>query len=381
MSASFSARTTRIAIAVFFFISGFGFTTWASRIPDIQHKLQLNNAQLGTVLFALPLGLILTLPVTGMLLQRFSSRDIMFVGTLTFNLMLSCIGFVTQAWQLAIVLFFFGCSRNLMNISVNAQSVGIQKLYNRSIITTFHGIWSVAGSAGAALGWLLVALRILPDWHFLCVGALLIITGWFAYPETLREPPSPQASGRKFILPDRYLLKYGLISFASMACEGTMYDWSGIYFQKAVHAPRNMVIAGYVMYMIAMSAGRFGGDKLVHRLGVKTMIRYSGLLIFAGLGLSALLPAAVTAGLGFMMTGLGVSCVVPLVFSMAGRSKTMGNGPAIAAVSTVGYIGFLIVPPVVGYLAEAAGLRWTFAFIALFGLLIMIMIMNVKEEE
>ena len=112
-------RAARIAITLFFFISGFGFSSWASRIPDIQHRLQLNEAELGSLLFALPLGLILTLPVTGILLQRFSSRYIMMAGALVFNLMLCLLGFVSNTWQLAVVLFCFGSSRNLMNISMN----------------------------------------------------------------------------------------------------------------------------------------------------------------------------------------------------------------------------------------------------------------------
>lgn len=376
-----SPRSARIAIAIFFFISGFGFSSWASRIPDIQHRLQLNEAQLGSLLFALPIGLILTLPVTGMLLQHFSSRNIMMVGTLVFNLMLSLIGFVTHPWQLVVLLFIFGCSRNLMNISVNAQSVAIQKFYTRSIITTFHGIWSLAGFGGAALGALMVYLEILPSWHFLGVGVVLILTGFYAFPNCLHQPPAPQSNGKRFILPDRHLLKFGLISFAVMACEGTMYDWSGIYFEKAVHAPKGIVTAGYVAYMIAMSIGRFSGDKVVHKLGVVTMIKYSGLLVFSGLSLAAILPHPVSAGIGFMLTGVGVSCVVPLVFSMAGKSKSMSGGPAIAAVSTVGYLGFLMVPPVVGYLAHAAGLRWAFAIIALFGIAITAMILRVKEEK
>jgi len=374
-------RSARIATTIFFFVSGFGFSTWASRIPDIQRKLQLNEAQLGSVLFALPLGLNLTLPVTGMLLQRYSSRNIMMLGVTVFNLMLSLIGFADTTWQLVIILFCFGSSRNLMNISVNAQSVAVQALYNRSIITTFHGVWSIAGFGGAALGAIMVYYSVLPSWHFLVVGLALIALGIYAFPDSPRVPPSPQANGRRFILPDRYLLKYGFISFAVMACEGTMYDWSSIYFHKAVAAPRGTETWGYVVYMIAMSAGRFGGDKVVHKLGIPSMIRYSGILIFCGLLLSAIFPHPIAAGLGFMMTGLGVSCVVPLVFSMASRSTNMSSGPAIAAVSTVGYIGFLIVPPVVGYLAEAAGLRWAFAIIAMFGVLIVALISKVKENS
>jgi MFS family permease len=375
-----SPRAARIAITLFFFISGFGFSSWASRIPDIQHRLQLNEAELGSILFALPLGLILTLPVTGILLQRFSSRNIMMVGALVFNLMLALIGFVSNSWQLVILLFCFGCSRNLMNISMNAQSIGVQALFSQSIITTFHGVWSLAGFGGALIGLLMVNLTIPTSWHFLAVGLSMVLLGFFAFPTSLHQPPATSSGGKRFILPDKYLLKYGLISFAVMSCEGTMYDWSGIYFAKAVHAPKGVVTAGYVAYMIAMAMGRFSGDKLIPKWGIPNMIKYSGLLIFSGLLLAAIFPVPVIAGIGFMMTGLGVSCVVPLVFSMAGRSKSMSGGSAIAAVSTVGYLGFLMVPPVVGFLAEAAGLRWAFAIISCFGLVISWLINRVKED-
>jgi MFS family permease len=165
-------------------------------------------------------------------------------------------------------------------------------------------------------------------------------------------------------------LKLGFICFASMAIEGTMYDWSAIYLKKAVHASKGMASAGYAVYMVAMMLGRFTGDKLANRIGVKPMLKYSGLFILTGLLLAAVLPYTVTTALGFMMTGFGVSCVVPMVFSMAGKIKHMSGGPAIAGVSTIGYFGFLIVPPTVGFIAEAFNLRWSIALIALFGALI-----------
>lgn len=365
-----SPHKNRIATAVFFFVSGFGYSTWASRIPAIQQRLHLNEAQLGATLFALPVGLMLTLPVTGTLLSRYSSRYIMLTGTVLFNLMLTVLGFVQYTWQLVIVLFCFGSSRNLMNLSANAQSVGVQALYDRSIIATFHGIWSLAGFGGAALGSLMVANGINPSWHFMIVGILLILFALLFYPHSLHQPPKPEERKRGFSLPDRNLLKYGFISFASMSCEGTMYDWSGIYFQKAVHASKEIVTIGFVVYMVAMTLGRFTGDRLVTRYGVKPMLTYSGLLIFSGLMLATILPYPFTAGFGFMLVGFGVSCVIPMVFSTAGRTKGMTGGAAIAAVSTVGYIGFLLVPPMVGFIAQTANLRWSFAIVALMGLLI-----------
>ncbi len=379
MPANPSPKTYRIATAVFFFISGFGYSTWASRIPTLQQKLQLNEAQLGAVLFALPVGLMLTLPVTGNLLSRFSSRNIMFIGTVAFNLMLALLGFTTSIWQLVLVLFCFGSSRNLMNISVNAQSVSVQQLYNRSIITTFHGIWSMAGFAAAALGYLMVSGKIPPSYHFLIVGFMLIVAAVFFFPKTLNQKPVKQERRPAFVLPEKSLVKFGLISFASMACEGTMYDWSGIYFQKEVHASAAIATAGFVVYMIAMTTGRFLGDRLVNRIGTKPMLRYSGILIFVGMLLSAIFPVAIIAGFGFVLIGFGVACVVPLVFSIAGKSKTLSSGSAIASVSTVGYLGFLMVPPVVGFVAQAAGLRWSFALMAVLGALMVFMVSKIED--
>jgi MFS family permease len=368
-------------VTIFFFVSGFGFSTWASRIPTIQQELHLNEAQLGAVLFALPIGLMGTLPLTSVLLSRFDSRRIMMIGAMLFNLMLCGIGFANQTWQLVFALVCFGSSRNLLNISVNAQSIGVQALYDRSIIARFHAVWSLAGFGGAAVGSLMVSLAVSPAWHFVTVGILLTACCIYAYPGSLPQRPAPRERRPWFALPDKTLAKYGLISFASMACEGTMFDWSGIYFRKAVGANREIATLGFVAYMTAMTLGRLTGDRLANRFGIRTMLTYSGALIFSGLLMATALPFALTAGFGFILTGFGVSCVIPMVFSMAGRSAGMSSGSAIAAVSTVGYLGFLVVPPLVGSVAQLAGLRSAYGMMAGFGLLITILVRLTLRDE
>ena len=368
-------------VTIFFFVSGFGFSTWASRIPTIQQQLHLNEAQLGAVLFALPIGLMATLPLTGVLLSRRDSRRIMMIGAVLFNLMLCAIGFATRTWQLVIALLCFGSSRNLMNISANAQSIGVQALYDRSIIARFHAVWSLAGFGGAALGALMVSFSVAPGWHFLIVGTLLTAMCVYAYPDSLPQKPAPRERRPWFALPDKTLAKYGLISFASMACEGTMIDWSGIYFRKAVHTSGKGATLGFVVYMTAMTLGRLTGDRFASRLGIKTMLTYSGGLIGAGLLLATLLPYPLTAGFAFILTGFGVSCVIPMVFSMAGRSANMSSGSAIASVSTVGYLGFLIVPPLVGSVAQLAGMRGAFGMMAGFGVLITVLVRLTLDNE
>ena len=375
-------RRIRIANAVFFFLSGFGYSSWASRIPSMQNKLHLNEAQLGSVLFALPIGLMMTMPLTGRLLGRFNSRSILLIGVMIFNVMLGFAGFSAHTWQLVLILLCFGSARNLFNISLNAQAVSVQKLFPRSIMTTFHGIWSLAGFAGAGLGYLMVSHNVYTSWHLLAVSAGMIVTTLLTYPYLLHDKPTPSTERKPlFSLPDKHLLNFSFICFASMACENTMYDWSGIYFRKAIGTSKAEATAAFAVYMIAMTLGRFSGDRIVGRFGIKLLLKVSGILICSGMLLASLVTNPWVAGLGFVAVGLGVSCIVPLVFSMAGKSTKMSSGSALAAISTVGYLGFLIVPPLVGFVAQALSLRWSFGIIGLLGALIVYLVSRVERPS
>jgi MFS family permease len=376
-----SPEQLRLATSVFFFISGFGYSTWASRIPSIQQHLHLNEAQLGGVLLAMPIGLILTLPITGKLLGHFESRTIMLVGAIIFNSLLALPGFVVDTLQLVVVLFCFGSARNLMNLSANTQAVDVQALYSRSILTTMHGIWSIAGFAGAGLGYLMVLFNVHTRWHLLGVSIVLVIAAIICFPYTLEKKPVPQTKKPVFSLPDKQMMKFALICFGCMACENIMYDWSGIYFLKVIHSSKAASIGAYVIYMVTMTIGRFGGDKLVGKIGVKKLLTYSGWLIFSGLMTAVLLPFQISAGIGFALVGLGVSCIVPLVFSIAGKVKNVNTGQSLAAVSTIGYLGFLLVPPMVGFIAQATNLQWSFAVIALMSTIIIFNVASIADAE
>ncbi|HVW14951.1 MAG TPA: MFS transporter [Mucilaginibacter sp.] len=383
-----SPRRMRIANAVFFFISGFGYTTWTSRIPDLKLQLHLDKAQLGAALFALPIGLFVTIPFTTRLLTIFSSNRIMVIGAIAFNVMLALVGYSSLYWQFIVILFFFGSSRNLLNLATNTQSVSVQKFYQKSIITTFHGIWSLSGLAGVFASWILTFLGVPTYWHLLSVGILMSVLAIIALPNTLYQKPEPRKEEPTFsfrkrilILQDKDLFKFAMICFATMACENVMYDWSGIYVREAVHANEKIVTTGLLVFMISVAAGRFIGDRITGRLGIRRLLVNSSVLIVAGFTIAILLPHVVTALIGFSLVGFGVSCIVPLVYSMAGKSKTLSEGPAIAAVSSVGYLGFLFVPPFVGFVAQAVNLQLAFSIIALFGFLILWMTTKINEGK
>ncbi len=375
-------RLHRIAVSGFFFLAGICFASWASRIPDIQAKLQLNSAALGGILLCLPVGLLTSLPVAGFLVARYGSRIIVMVSAILYACTLTMLGLADSVTQLMLTLFVFGFGGNMMNISMNTQAVATETLYDKPIMASFHGLWSIAGFTGAAIGTLMVRFGVLPPWHFLSITALatlilLIFSGKLNRRDSNRYEKQPI-----FVRPDKSLLNFGLIAFFSMICEGAMFDWSGIYFAKVVHPEPAMVTVGYTAFMCTMATGRFIGDWVAFRLGMKRMLQFSGLLTATGLLLAVIFPQFITATLGFLIVGAGVSSIIPIIYSAAGKSKVMSPGVAIAAVSTIGYLGFLFGPPFIGFIAQVTSLRISFGLIAVMGTMIAVIAgMNRIENQ
>ena len=181
-----------------------------------------------------------------------------------------------------------------------------------------------------------------------------------------------------FSKPDGMLMQLGVIGFFSMASEGAMFDWSGVYFQDVVHAPKSLIALGYMCFMIAMASGRFVGDRLISKYGRQTMLKISGVLISTGLFLSVIFPHIITATLGFLIVGFGVSSIVPMVYSAAGKQTKIPPGMALAAVSSISFLGFLMGPPLIGYIAQLFSLRYSFAVIGLLGVSISLMVSKIK---
>jgi MFS family permease len=360
-------RRYRIATSVFFFIAGLTFSTWASRIPAIQSKLHLSDGGLGGVLFALPAGLMLSLPLSGWLVSRYGSKPMMIAGALFYPAILLLLASSTSVIQLTMSLFAFGVMGNLINIAMNTQAVGVESLYGRSIMASFHGLWSLAGFSGALIGTFFVSQGIPPLIHFSIVAALAVILVILFFKNSLPHDAGNREPQKLFVKPDQKILLLGLIAFCTLLCEGAMADWSGVYFKKIVEAPASMITLGYVAFTAMMAVGRFLGDWLVTKFGVKNMLQISGALITSGLLLSVLFPYLATATVGFLFVGFGVSSVVPIVYGLAGKSKTMSPGTALAAVSTIGFLGFLVGPPVIGFIAQAVSLRWSFTLIGILG--------------
>lgn len=362
----YAPKIVRAAVAAMFFMAGLVFSSWASRIATIQQKLHLSDAQLGAVLFALPVGLMLSLPISGWAVTKIGSRKVLAASLTLYGLALVSLGFASSVYILVACLVVFGLGSNAVNISVNTQAVATEALYPKPILASFHGLWSLAGFIGAGIGTFMIGSNILPEIHFTCIAIVTVIAIVICW-KYLHHDQSHEDTGPAFVMPDKSLITLGLIAFCSMVIEGAMFDWSVIYFKKIVLAQGAWIGAGYTAGMCFMAAGRFVADWFSHKFGLKTTLQVSGLLSTIGLVTVVVFPTLIPAIIGFMFVGAGISSVVPMVYSAAGKSITMKPGAAIAAVSTISFMGFLIGPPVIGFLAGLFTLKISFLFLAAMG--------------
>lgn len=371
----------RWAVSLYYFAMGLCFATWASRIPDIKSMLNLSEGDLGTVLFAIPFGQLFIMPFSGTLATKYGSHKTSVAGLSLYVISLVTLGLATQRDHLLLALFFFGVFSNLTNISINTQGIYAESLYKRAIMSSFHGAWSIAGFTGAVISLGMTALNLSPLLHFAIVSALLLVVIATNYKYLVRVKNKQTAEKKKKGLPklNPALLWLGVIGFCCMLSEGIMFDWSGVYFKDVVKAPEKLVVLGYTSFMLMMASGRFLGDWVVQKFGRKKVLQISGCLISLGLFSAVMLPYVITAALAFMLVGIGVSTVVPSVYSLAGRTEGIAPSIALTMVSSISFLGFMLGPPVIGYIAEAWGLKLSFAIIGIFGFIITIMVSRIKS--
>jgi fucose permease len=257
---------------------------------------------------------------------------------------------------LVLSLLALGAGNGILDVSMNAQAVALERRYGRPILSSFHGLFSLGGFAGAAVTGLAMSGGMGDRTHvtataLACAGAVVTILAWLVPSDGPAGPPGPV-----FVRPARALLGLGLLAFGGLLAEGAMADWSAVYLRDALGTSPAVAAAGFTAFSLAMAAGRFGGDRLAARLHPDRLLRGSAALAAVGLGAALLIgrPAAAIAGFG--LVGLGIANVIPILFSAAGRVPGVPAGTALAAVATTGYFGFLAGPPLIGLTAELTGL-------------------------
>ena len=353
----------RWAVRAMFFLNGALFATWASRVPAVQAEHGLGNGALGLALFDIALGAVIAMPLAGMLITHIGSDRVCRYSALAYGVMLLAVALAPNMLVFASALFFFGASHAALDVAMNAQAVAVEKRYAAPIMSSFHALWSTGGLAGAALGGMLAAHGLKPLAHFtllaLIFGAALVLV----FPHFIKAPEEQLRHDTDheripiFPLPSRGLLALGAVAMCVMIGEGAMADWSAVYLRNNLGTREGVAASGYATFSVAMALGRFLGDYLTARFKPVNLVRWGGTLSAIGIALALVFGHAASALVGFALVGAGFATIVPIVFSAAGNRHGIAPGVALASVSSLGYLGFLIGPPLIGFVAELVGLR------------------------
>lgn len=367
MSVLETRQKQRIALSAYFLLSGICFSSWASRIPTIKDNFNLNEDSLGNLLMVMPASAVIGIPLSGWLVSKFDSRIPLQVASFTFLLSLLSVGFAPSIWFIVASLVVFSISLRVINISINTQSISIQEKFEKKIVGSFHGIWSIGGILGVLFSTIMIKFKISIEWHLLMVAIFGILMVLFAFPHLLRDDKSRSGGGFKLGKPSKYISLLGFIVFFAAICEGGMYDWNGVYFKEIVN--EKVFTFGYLLFMISMTISRLTIDKMMEHFGMQKLYILGSVLIVLGVSMAIIFPYFWPALIGFCMVGFGVSGLYPMTYILAGRAKKYSVGIVISIVSTYSTIGMFLGPPIIGYLAHAFGLQRAFITFIVGGLM------------
>jgi len=355
-------RRTRISVSLIFLIHGILVSNWLSRIPAVRAKLHLSMAVLGATLLAAAAGALLAMPLTSKLVGRFGSARVTRASTLGLCICVVLPGLAWNAPALAAALFAYGAAAGVMDVAMNTEAVAVEAAYGRPVMVSFHALFSFGGMIGSLMGSVAAGHAIEPRWHLAAVGGVLAAASIPVCRHLLAnnsEPLPDSRSTRKLLRP---LIGLGVLAFCILLGEGAMADWSAVYLGQ-LSGP-GVAPLGYAVFSLSMALGRLRGDWFHERLGSVATVRWGAALAAAGLA-SALLAGGVPATLaGFACAGWGFSAIFPILCSVAGKQAADQPQAGIAAVATTGYLGFLVGPPVIGFLAQASSLRTALLLIA-----------------
>lgn len=353
-------RRARAAVAVAFFVNAAVVANWVPRIAEIKSDLNLSPGELGLALFGLPAGAVGALQIAGPLITRVGSRRTIRASAL---LLCAMLPLLTVAWSVAtlwLALALLGAAAGLMDVAMNTHGVSVEKRYGRSLMASFHGLFSVGGAAGALAGGIAAGLRVNPLTQFVIAAVVLgVVVSAAAHwllpvsADGVDESHEARATGATVSLWSRTVLLLAVIAFCTLVGEGAVSDWSSVYLRQTLGAGPDLAGAGYFAFASAMAVTRFAGDRLIVRFGPSAMVRTGGAVAAVGFGTALLLGDPASAVAGFGLFGVGLSLIIPITFSAAGRLEATAGQRAIARVAAFGYLGSFVGPPLIGFVADA----------------------------
>lgn len=357
-------KRNRIAVSIMFFINGLIYANWVARLPELQSMFGFSNSLLGTVLLCNAAGAITAMPFAGIIVSKFGSRGVTRAMALFFCLVFPLLPLLNSLWVIVPVFFMMGICGGSMDVAMNGQAVFVERMYKKHILSSFHAVFSGAMGIGANIGALCAKWQMPLLTHFSGVAIFCFLVSLWAFfnliDDTLPEFKAPNEGAEddvKFRLPTKAILPLGIIAFCGMTGEGSIADWSANYLNKVVGESEGFAALGVASFAWAMFLGRLIGDYLIREFGKRRVLIVSCITSILGLSLALSVINAWVALVGFFLVGLALSNVVPIIYSTAGNTEGVAPSAGIAMATTVGYAGFFIGPPVIGYLADIFSLR------------------------
>lgn len=343
------------ALRAQFFVSGALFATWGVHVPSVKAHFALGEQALAIAMLAAGVGALLALTQAGRVVGRHGPRAVSLLTGLVCAGGIALLLAFENYGALLLLMLAYGVASSLFDVSINAEATEIERLTARPLMSGFHGMFSLGGMVGAGVGGALPGLGVTPSQHLLgaaVVGSVIVLAGCSA----MLRMEGPPATGTPLSLPRGPLAWLGALAAMGLIAEGAMYDWSVLFMRQERASDAAMAALAYASFSGAMAAGRFGGDWVRARWAAVPLLRASGALGAIGMVLALLVPHPFAALFGFALVGLGFANVVPVLFSAAANVPGVSPAHGIAAVSSLGYLGMMAGPPLIGVIAEARSL-------------------------
>ncbi|WP_266082031.1 MFS transporter [Haladaptatus caseinilyticus] len=375
---STTARRARFTDTLVFGILGVLFGTWAVRIPAISATLDLSSGDIAVALVGLACGSLVGLPLSGILVSRFGSRNVIRAGLCIYCLSLPLVALSSGLAMLVGLLFLFGFGKGLIDVAANTQGVRIETAYSGQIMGSIHAMFSGGGLVGSGLGAVATDIGLSVESHFAIVSVTSLTIGLLTSRWLLpTDGPigATTGTGRTFALPSRKLAGFCVIGFSALFIEGVVNDWSAVFLEDYTGASASIAALGFAAFSLMMMVGRFSADHVVELVGSHRFIRIAAGVAAIGVALTLIAQTALSI-VGFGLLGIGLAGIMPVTFSLAANADPeTPTESAVAAVSTAGYGGFAVGPVAIGSIAEATTLR--LAFVSAFALTILIALLTV----
>jgi MFS family permease len=358
------AVPARVPVALLFAVHGAANGSFATRIPWIRDRLDLDPGVLGLALLAPAVGALLAMPPAGALVHRRDGRRVTGALIGAFALVLALPALAPSYLPLWLALLVFGAVAGMADVAMNTQAVAVEERAGRSIMSGMHGAWSLGGMMGSLLGVLAAHAGLDARIHLGAMAVILLAVSQAAarrLPEA--APAATHAEPPALAWPTRPVLLIGVVGFGAVFAEGASADWCAVYLRDVVGTGAATAAAAYTGFAAAMAFARLAGDRVIARAGPVVTVRAGGAVAALGALLVVVARTPVPAIAGFALIGLGIATIVPLAFAAAGRAVPHA-GQGIAAVATVAYGAGLAAPGIVGAIASAASLPAAFAIVA-----------------